>query len=78
MSCLMLPRSLICALLNLYLTVFGILQELESEGNLRQSEHHFIEAGDWKSAVNMYRSQDMWEEAYRVGTATDKLPAKIL
>lgn len=42
------------------------LQELEAEGNMRQAEHHFLEAGDWKAAVNMYRSQDMWEEAHRV------------
>ena len=25
-----------------------------------------MEAGDWKAAV-MYRSQDMWDEAHRVG-----------
>ena len=43
-----------------------VLQELEGEGNLRQAEHHFVEAGDWKAAVNMYRSQDMWDEAHRV------------
>lgn len=42
------------------------IQELEAEGNLRQAEHHYLEAGDWKAAVNMYRSQDMWEEAHRV------------
>ena len=41
-------------------------QELEAEGQLRQAEHHFLEARDWKAAVNMYRNQDMWEEAYRV------------
>ena len=43
-----------------------IVQELESEGQLRQAEHHYLEARDWKAAVNMYRNQDMWEEAYRV------------
>lgn len=41
-------------------------KELEGEGNLRQAEHHFTEAGEWKAAVNMYRSQDLWDEAYRV------------
>ena len=45
---------------------FFIVQELESEGQLRQAEHHYLEARDWKAAVNMYRNQDMWEEAYRV------------
>lgn len=24
------------------------------------------EAGEWKSAVNMYRTRDLWEEAFRV------------
>lgn len=42
------------------------LQELEGEGNLRQAEHHYVEAGDWKAAVNMYRGQDQWDESYRV------------
>jgi len=36
------------------------------EGSLRQAEQHFLEAGDWKAAVNMYRTNDMWEESYRV------------
>ncbi|KAJ3253804.1 hypothetical protein HK103_005291 [Boothiomyces macroporosus] len=40
---------------------------LESEGNLKQAEHHFIEANDFKSAINMYCSNNMFEEAYRVG-----------
>ncbi|XP_027053913.1 intraflagellar transport protein 172 homolog [Pocillopora damicornis] len=43
-----------------------LAKELEAEGQLRQAEHHFLEARDWKAAVNMYRNQDMWEEAYRV------------
>ena len=42
------------------------MQELEGEGQLRQAEHHYLEAKDWKAAVNMYRNSDMWEEAYRV------------
>ena len=41
-------------------------QHLESEGNLREAEHHYTEASEWLSAVNMYRSNDMWEEAIRV------------
>ncbi len=42
-------------------------QELEAENNLRQAEYHYLESKDWKGAVNMYRNNDMWEEAYRVG-----------
>ena len=41
-------------------------QELESEGRHRQAEHHFVEASDWKAAVNMYRGKDLWDDAYRV------------
>ena len=44
----------------------SVFQELEAEENLRQAEHHFVEAGDWKAVVNMYRSHDLWDEAYRV------------
>ncbi|XP_066969064.1 intraflagellar transport protein 172 homolog [Macrobrachium rosenbergii] len=40
--------------------------ELEQESNYRDAEKHFIDAGDWKAAVNMYRNVDMWEDAYRV------------
>ena len=45
---------------------FFFFQELEGEGQLHQAEHHFLEARDWKAAVNMYRNQDLREEAYRV------------
>lgn len=42
------------------------VQELEAEGNMHQAEYHMIEAKDWKSAVNMYRTADKWEDAYRI------------
>ncbi len=32
-----------------------LAQELEQEGNHRSAEKHYVEAGDWKSAVHMYR-----------------------
>ncbi|KAJ3038900.1 hypothetical protein HDV00_012822 [Rhizophlyctis rosea] len=40
---------------------------LEGEGNLKQAEHHFLEAKDWKSVINMWCANNMYEEAYRVG-----------
>ncbi|KAI8928779.1 hypothetical protein BC831DRAFT_447367 [Entophlyctis helioformis] len=40
---------------------------LESEGNFRQAEHHYIEGKDWKAAINMYCANNLYEEAYRVG-----------
>ena len=43
-----------------------LAQELEGEGNHKSAESHFVEAGDWKSAVHMYRAVDLWEDAYRV------------
>ena len=46
----------------------NILQELEGDQAFRQAEHHYIEARDWKAAINMYRTQDLWDEAYRVST----------
>lgn len=42
------------------------LQELEAESRLSEAEYHFMEAGEWKAAVHMYRVGDMWEEALRV------------
>ena len=44
----------------------GCHQELEGEGQLRQAETHYIKAEDWKAAVAMYRSKNLWEDAYRV------------
>ena len=40
--------------------------ELAKDGAYTQAEAHYIDAGDWKAAVNMYRAQDMWDAAYRV------------
>ncbi|KER27764.1 hypothetical protein T265_05253 [Opisthorchis viverrini] len=49
-------------------THMHLAQELEKEGNLKQAEQYYMEAKDWKSAVNMYRTRDQWEEAYRVAS----------
>jgi len=46
-----------------------LAQHLEAEGNLRDAEHHYVEAGEWLSAVNMYRTNDSWDEAMRVAKA---------
>ena len=50
----------------LIVNIHFVSQELEAEGNWRQAEIYYNEAGDWKAAVNMYRAQDMWDEAHRV------------
>lgn len=46
-------------------THLHLAQQLEAEGNYKQAEQHFAEAKDWKAAVNMYRVNNMWEDALR-------------
>ena len=41
-------------------------QSFEIEGNLKEAEHHYVEGNEWQSAVNMYRTNDMWDDAIRV------------
>ncbi|CAH1772611.1 unnamed protein product [Owenia fusiformis] len=50
-------------------THMHLAAELQNENNLRQAEHHYIEAKNWKEAVNMYRNNDSWDESYRVAKA---------
>ena len=50
-------------------THMHLAKELDQEGNQRAAEKHYIEAGDWKSAVHMYRGIDAWEDSYRVAQA---------
>ncbi len=41
-------------------------QELESDGQYKQAEKHYVQAKSWKDAVNMYRTKNLWDDAYRV------------
>jgi len=43
-----------------------LAKTLESEGNFKMAEHHYLEENDWKSVINMYCANNMYEEAYRV------------
>ncbi|XP_043931402.1 intraflagellar transport protein 172 homolog isoform X2 [Protopterus annectens] len=47
-------------------THIHLAKELEGESRFQEAEYHYLEAKEWKAAVNMYRMNDMWEEAYRV------------
>ncbi|XP_004083357.1 intraflagellar transport protein 172 homolog [Oryzias latipes] len=47
-------------------THLHLAKELEAELRFSEAEFHFMEAEDWKSAVQMYRAKNMWEDAYRV------------
>lgn len=46
-------------------THLHLAQQLEGENKFKEAERHYIEASDWKSAVNMYRAHDMWDDAIR-------------
>ncbi len=43
-----------------------IAQELESESKFKEAEQHYIHAGKWQLAVNMYRANDLWDDCVRV------------
>ncbi|XP_064196298.1 intraflagellar transport protein 172 homolog [Anguilla rostrata] len=47
-------------------THLHLAKELEGETRFQEAEYHYMEGQDWKAAVNMYRNNTMWEEAYRV------------
>ncbi|VDK73481.1 unnamed protein product [Litomosoides sigmodontis] len=40
--------------------------DFEEKGDLRAAEEHYLFAGDWKGAVNMYRNAGIWNDAYRI------------
>lgn len=42
---------------------------MENEGSFHQAETHYVAASEWKTAVQMYKNADQWEEAYRVARA---------
>lgn len=47
-------------------THLHLAQQLEMEGDLKEAESHYVSAGEWESGVNMYRSNNLWEDAIRV------------
>lgn len=42
-----------------------VAQKLHKEGNSKLAEQHYIAAGAWRNAVEMYKNLNMWEEAVR-------------
>lgn len=46
-------------------TEITIAKELEQDKRYKEAEIHYVQAGDWKSAANMYRLLDNWDDAYR-------------
>ncbi|RWS06825.1 Wimple/ift172-like protein [Dinothrombium tinctorium] len=58
-------------------THLHLAKELESEGLYNQAESHYVAANEWKTAVQMYKNINKWEEAYRVArTFGGAVPAK--
>lgn len=43
-----------------------LAKELAGKGKLMEAETHYLAANDWKSAVQMYKNSDKWEDGYRV------------
>ncbi|KAM3966306.1 intraflagellar transport protein Oseg2 [Aphomia sociella] len=46
-----------------------VAQALHASGDLRAAENYYIQADDWKSAIQMYRTAGQWEGAERVARA---------
>ncbi|XP_065171784.1 intraflagellar transport protein 172 homolog [Atheta coriaria] len=47
-------------------THMHLAQQMETQGKHRAAEVHYLATNEWKAAMNMYRTINMWEEAYRV------------
>lgn len=43
-----------------------LAQELEAGKQYKLAEQHYILANEWKAAVNMFRSAEMWDEAHKI------------
>ena len=46
-----------------------IAQQLQGEGAFKEAEKHFVEGGDWKGGVQMYRAAGVWEGSLRLAKA---------
>ncbi|CAL2048973.1 unnamed protein product [Caenorhabditis brenneri] len=40
--------------------------QYEERGDLKAAEEEFLKAGDFRAAVNMYRENEMWSDAFRI------------
>lgn len=44
-----------------------LAKTLEADASYGQAEKHYVEGKDWKSVINMYCVNNLYEEAYRAG-----------
>lgn len=47
-------------------TLLHLAQECEESKNYKQAEKYYIECNEWKLAIKMYRSLNLWEDTYRI------------
>ncbi|XP_068198190.1 intraflagellar transport protein 172 homolog [Antennarius striatus] len=47
-------------------TYQNMAEMLQNESKFAEAEFYFLKAGEWGAAVQMYKSNGMWEESYRV------------
>eukprot|EP00854_Cymbomonas_tetramitiformis_P006568 gene6568-7868_t len=47
-------------------THLHLAQQLEADSNFKEAEKHYLEAKDWKSVVQMYRANELWDDAIRI------------
>ena len=50
-------------------THLRLASQMEQEKRYRDATRHYVAAGDWKQAVAMYRTIDMWDDAHKVPLA---------
>lgn len=43
-----------------------LAREMEAAGDLKGAEAHFVEAGHWRGAADMYAKHNSWEDALRI------------
>ncbi len=46
-----------------------LARDMEADGDLGGAEKHFVEAGHWQEAADMYARSAAWEDALRVAKA---------
>lgn len=47
-----------------------LASKMQNAGDMAGAEKHFVAAGSWKAAVNMYATADRWDEAIRVARSS--------
>ncbi|XP_026675781.1 intraflagellar transport protein 172 homolog [Diaphorina citri] len=47
-------------------TLLHLAQECEESKNYKQAEKYYLDCNEWKLAIKMYRSLNLWEDAYRI------------